>query len=401
MDAPPIVIDVWDKNLNHRGVAGAPLSLTATKRANAASDCAFTLPTFVRHPVSGVMVPHPRIADLMTPGARCVVTYQPDDATEPFRLISGRVRNRAGEGPKGQATRTFTIVDDWNILHTTLGFIDPTLAADDVNQTANGAYKISGPAETVALDVIKKNYHDRLGRTITIPATVGRGGSVDLQFRMDYLADKLFPAVSDAGVIIDIGQVGAQLQVDVRQPSTFPYPLTEGSGVIVGGSFSDDDVTATRVIIGVGGSSDDIPARLFRQFTNTAAEAQIGEPLEVYVDGGSIALSDDITAQTTQMSTDAFSDNAAKVSLDITLVERGGFRYGRTFREGDIVPVQLNDSPIFTDSVREVEIVWQAGGGDGGLKVTPHVGDWQEDSDSVLINEVQRMGKALRSLQRR
>jgi hypothetical protein len=403
---PPIQIDLWDKNLSWVGPLGIPLSVSATKRRNAAGDCTFTIPALVQHPITGEQVPHPRLDALLTKGCRAVVTYRYADDATPFRLISGRIRSRKGEGATGQATRTFEVIDDWNILHSTLAFINPSLAAENINQSANSAYKISGPAETVALDVIRRNYNQHApiyaGRTLVVPTSKGRGGNVSLQFRMDYLADVLFPAVDNAGIIIDIGQVGDRIEVEVREPDRYPITLTEGSGVVVGGTFADEDVTATRVIVGVGGGSDDIPARLFRQFVNTAAEAEIGEPLEVYVDGSSIALNDDITAQSKQMSDDAFAENAAKINLDLTLIEAGSFRYGLAFREGDIASVQLNNAPqTFTDYVRDVQIDWQPGDGDGGLKVTPHLGNWQDDADSVLINEVLQMGKAIRSLQRR
>jgi hypothetical protein len=403
---PPIQIELWDKNLNRLGWLGTPLSVTATKRRNAAGDCEFTIPAMVEHPRTGEIVPHPRLADLMTKGCRAVVTYRYADDAEPFRLISGRIRKRSGEGPVGQATRTFEVIDDWNILHSTLGFINPSLAAENVNQSTNSAYKVSGAAETVALDVIRRNYNQHspvfAGRTLTVPTSQGRGAQISLQFRMDYLADVLFPAVDNAGIIIEIGQVDNRIELQVREPARYPITLTEGSGVVVGGTFSDDDVTATRVIVGVGGGSEDIPARLYRQFVNTAAEAEIGEPLEVYVDGSSIALNDDITAQSKQMSDDAFAENAAKVNLDLTLIEAGSFRYGLAFREGDIASVQLNNAPqTFTDYVRDVQIEWRPGADDGGLKVTPHLGNWQDDPDSVLINEVLQMGKAIRSLQRR
>jgi hypothetical protein len=404
--APPIQIELWDKHLSYVGPLGAPQTLSVTKRRNAAGDCTFTIPALVEHPRTHLLVPHPRLDALMTKGCRAVVTYRYADDAEPFRLISGRIRNRGGEGTVGQATRTFEVIDDWNILHSTLGFINPALHAENVNQSANGAYKISGPAETVALDVIRRNYNQHqpvfAGRTLTVPTSQGRGTDVDLQFRMDYLADLLFPAIDNANVIVDIGQVDDHLEVSVREPNTYPFPLTEGSGVVVGGTFSDEDVTATRVIVGVGGGSEDIPARLYRQFVNTAAEAEIGEPLEVYVDGSSVALNEDITAQSKQMADDAFADNAAKVNLDLSLVERGSFRYGLAFREGDNATVQLNNTPQpFTDYVRDVQIDWKPGSGDGGLKVTPHLGNWQDDPDSVLINEVLQMGKAIRSLQRR
>lgn len=382
----PILIELWDKTYNRLGPIGAPLQVSATKRRNAASDCTFT-----------VKADHARIADLMTSGTRAVVTYQPD-GIDPIRLVSGRLQTKAGENPSAQATRTFTVRDDWTILQTTTGW--PTPGSPIGSQDSILRYSKSGPAETVVLDLLQKNYVTRLGQPLVLPTTAGRGTSISIHARMDYLADLLFPAVDNAGIIVDIGQTGAQRQVDISTPETYPFTLTEGSGVVVNGSFSMDEITATRVIVGVGSvdDGDGQTARIFRQFINTAAETALGEPLEMYVDGTSIALTDDVTAEAQKLADDALGDNGAKVNLDISLIESGHFRYGKAFQVGDIVSVQLTNSPVFTDYVREVQIDWTP---DAGLIVTPKVGNWEESSESKLINEVAQMGKALRSLQRR
>lgn len=383
----PIKIDLWDKSYGWLGPLGVPISVSATKRRNAASDCTFT-----------VKATHPRIGDLMTKGTRAVVTYQPD-GIEPFRLVSGRVQNRSGENPAQQATRTFAVRDDWMIFNTTTGW--PTPAAAITAQDSVLRYTKSGPAETVLLDLLQKNYVTRLGQPLVLPADQGRGSNISIAARMDYLADLLFPAVDNAGIIAEIGQNGDHRELTIREPETYPFTLTEGSGVVVNGSFSMDDATATRVIVGVApvtGTDGNQTARIFRQFINAAAEADLGEPLEMYVDGTDIALTDDVTAEAQKKADDAFTDNAEKVSLDITLIEKGAFRYGKAFQVGDIISVQLTNSPVFTDYVREVGIQWDA---QNGLVVTPTVGNWDDSSDSTLFNEVALMGKALRQLQRR
>lgn len=382
--AVPIQIEVWTKNYVRTGFVGTPLSVSVTKRRNAAGDCTFT-----------VKADHPRVADLETSGTRVVVSYRYADDAPWMRMISGRVQTRAGEGHTGTATRTFTVRDDWTILNTTTAWPNPTSTID--NQSAQAYYKITGPAETVALDVIRKNYVTRLGQPLTVPTTAGRGSSITCQFRMDYLADKLFPAVDQAGIIVEIGQNGSHREVTIRQPATYPHPLTEGSGIVVNGTFSQDEITATRVIVGVGGTDT---ARIFRQFTNTAAETAVGEPLEAFVDASDVALTDDITAESQKRADQAFIDNGLKVDLDLELIETGVFRFGKTFQVGDIVTAVLAGGATFTDYVRDVQIDWTTGDG-AGLKVVPHVGDWQQSADAQLFDEVARLGKALRRLQRR
>lgn len=379
-------IELWDKGFHRLGWIGTPLQASFTPRVNAVGDGSFT-----------VLADHPRIADLMTPGCRALATYRPGTGS-PFRLLSGRVKTRAGD-IGGQPTRTCTVVDDWNLLHTTLGWPDPTLPVDQ--QSAVAADKLSGPAETVALDLIRRNLVQRLGRPVVIPDSQGRGAQISVQTRMEYLADVLFPAVDEAGIILDIGQVGDHLEVTVREPGTWPFPLTEQSGPITGGNFADSDPEATRVIVGAGSgagtdSETGATARIFREFVDADAEASIGEPLEVYLDG-SVDLTGDVTARTTQLAADAFAENAAKVSLDLELVEAGGLRYG-AYREGDVMTVSLAGAPLYADRISEVRVDLQPG---TGLTATPKIGARAEDADSVLIGNVRHLGRALRSLQRR
>ena len=388
-----IQIEVWNKSYVRRGYINSQavtlpdsqvgfISLHATVRVGAASDCDFT-----------IAADHPLVEDLMTAGARCVVTYRYEDGATPIRLISGRVQTPSGANPSKQSTRTFAIRDDWSILNSTTGWPSPDAAIG--SQASVGYYTKSGPAETVALDLIKQNYVDspRLNQPLVLPTSLGRGSNISVQFRMDYLADKLYPAVINAGVIVEIGQVGDHREVTIREPATYGPKLTEGSGVVVNGSFSMDAPTATRVIVGIAGT--DTTPRIFRQFINTAAEAEIGEPLEVFVDASDIALTDDVTAEAQKRADEAFADNAAKVSLDITLIEQGAFMYGKAFREGDNVKIQLYGTPVFTDYVREVEVNADA---DGGIAVSPHVGDWQDDPDSKLFAQVDSMDMMIRSV---
>jgi hypothetical protein len=69
--APPIQIELWDKNMGWVGPLGTPLSVSATKRRNAPGDCTFTIPALVEHPRTHLLVPHPRLDALHTARPRC------------------------------------------------------------------------------------------------------------------------------------------------------------------------------------------------------------------------------------------------------------------------------------------------------------------------------------------
>jgi hypothetical protein len=349
-------------------------------------DCDFT-----------VRATNGRVADLSANGARVTVDYYLDDTDPtiaPIRCYSGEITNVHGEGRAEQAIRTFTVTDDWNVLNTTLGWANPTGA--DTNQGTAAYYTRTGPAEDVALDVIGANA-TRLGLNLSVPASAGRGSTITAKFRMHPLADRLWPAVDQAGIGIRVVQQNAQRAVQVYQPVTYPRILTETSGIVQGNSWDVTRALVTRTMVGAGGQD---VARVFRHFVNTALETSLGTALEVFVDARDVdQAAPDLVAQLQARSDQALAQFAATASLNLTLVERGSFRYGKTFNLGDRISMQTLNGPVITDLVRAVDINMDQ---DAGLTVTPIVGNWSDSStDSGLAKIVAQLAKSLRDQGRR
>jgi hypothetical protein len=371
----------WTKSYVRKGDIGARLGANLTLAHNTLGSCDFT-----------ISAKNPRVADLTASGARVTVDYFPDDGITPIRY-SGEVTNIHGEGRAEQATRTFTVGDDWNVLNTTVGYPNPT--GTDSQQGASGAYYVStGPAETVALNVISVN-STRAGLGLTVPSSSGRGSTITVQLRMHPLADRLFPAVDQAGVGVRVVQqdTGGRA-VQVYAPTTYARILTEASGIVQNVSFDLARETVTRVIVGVSGQGT---ARTFRTIIGTAAETAIGAKLEAFVDARDIdAAATDLTAQVAARAQEALTEGAAKASLGLTLVERGAFRFGTTFHLGDRVTMQTLNGPQITDLIRSVQITEDS----NGIRVTPTVGERSDVSDFSLERIVAKLAKSLRDLKR-
>lgn len=385
------VFTCWDKNFTRKGQIGKLISFDVLIAHNAPGSCTFTIDANNR-----------RVPDLVADGARVTVDYYPGSTYQPIRY-SGPVFNTHGEGQGEQATRTFTIVDDWSaVMNGILGYPSPD--ADDDHQlgTGNsGYYRSTGPAETVVADIVGKNA-TRTGSSLVVPASQGRGDTVTVQIRFHPLADRLFPVVDQAGIGVRVVQVGDHLELQMYEPTTYPRVLTEQSRVIQGNSFDLTAPTVTRPVVAGGGESIQ---RKIISYPNAALESELGRVLETFIDARDVSLYEDdgttpnpnLAADMQARADEAFTDGARKESMDLTLVERGAFRFLIAFRLGDRVSAQMNQSPVITDIVRSVQISQQIG---KAITVTPKVGDWTDNSTMRLYRMIQQWAKSVRDMKR-
>lgn len=264
----PITIEVWDAAYNRKGVVGAPSSVTGSIQWNGPGSFEFT-----------VDADHPRVADLTDEGARVVIRYRYAPWTAPMTLISGTVAELTGAGSFRDATRTFTVRDDWAVLNEIVGFPNPTGTLDQ--QGDDSAYFTrSGAAETVLKQIVEPNAA-RQGVALVVPSTLGRGSSCEVSVRMHPLSDRLFPTVDQAGIGVRIVQDGPTRYLIVRTPRTIDRVLTEESGAVLAGDFSISQPTVTRIVVASGGEGT---GRFFREYVDDELEASYGLSRASFVD---------------------------------------------------------------------------------------------------------------------
>jgi hypothetical protein len=349
----PFRISVYDKDYDPQDWVGAPLELHATLRDDEPSILALVLDD-----------DDEQVVPLTTTGARLVVEYQadPTDPDEWVHVISGLVSERTGQtGIAG--TRTFEVWDDRDYVLSIKGWPNP--AGTIAEQGDEAAYDTrTGPAETVVKGFVTANA-TRLGLPITCATDLARGDDVEIAMRNHPLKDRLFPAVTQAGVLVTARQSGAGIVVDCFEPPTYPATLTEASGVVQSGSFSVAAPTVTRVVVGGAGEGT---ARMFVERINAALESEWGVIVEGFVD----ARNSTTEAGLNKHGDRALAEGGAKAGVSAVLSETEDFRYGVAFNLGDIVSVQLDGAPVISDRVREVQIDWTAS---GGLLIEPRVGE--------------------------
>lgn len=343
-----------------KGWVGRPIELKPTIRHNMMSTATFTIDST-----------HLRAADLMAPGAR-VMIYRHGE----FQM-SGPVRVVGGDFNVASLL-TFTVEDDFRILHNWLAWPKPTAPLTGQNVEYRS---ITGPAETVVKTVMAEAA-TRLSFPLTIAPDQGRGASGTYTFRFHPAYDRLFPAVDQAGIGVTVRQEGAGLLLDCYTPRTYPHTLSPESGTVVGGTYTLAAPTATRVV--VGGQGEGV-ARTFKGFTEPARETEWTDIIEVFQDARDSSVGDVYA----ERATETLAEGAPLSGLSLELSETPHFRYGGDgLRIGDRVPASINGQ-LFTDTLREVQLSWAK---DGDL-ATPIIGERTDDPDVKLA-------KRLRDLKR-
>jgi len=383
MSGLPFDVTVFDKAYTRKGPLGAPLSLSGEVVANAAGSLEFTVPA-----------DHPRVPDLTASGARVLVNYRPTDDSSMF-LISGRVYEVAGGGPRHAPWRRFGVVDDFTALTDEVECW-PNPTGTITQQGDEDAYFTrTGPAETVLKQILAPNV-TRDGHVLTIPATAGLGSTITASVRFHTPFERLWPAVAQAGLLVRVRQSGAGRVLDVTVPTTYARVLTQESGVVVSGEYSVKAPTVTRVTILAGGEGT---ARVVRRKIDTAREAAHGVRLSARRDARDVESTDpNLETVLTARMDEALAEGAAKASLKCELVETDSFKFGVTFGLGDRLPIRLADGPVVTDAVSSVPFDWTPG---DGVRVTPRVGDWADSSDAPLVKQVTALTRAVSNIEKR
>lgn len=378
MAALPFRIEVYDKNFAMRGLVGNPIFATV-------------IPKWMSPGMATIAIPatHPRIADLLQPGAR--MWFKTGDTRE--HLLSGWVARYRVSGPERQAVFEFDVVDDFIITQRVLGWVVPS--APITGQGSAGTnWELTGPAETVFLNALKVNAVDRLGLPIQIPTTAGRGLATKARLRFQTLYDRLIPVEDGAGIINSGIGIGIRqrddapgLTVDIWEPRTIAQPINERSGVVQSWSVSQEGPTATR---GVAGGQGEGQLRLFRERVDSALEAAFGWKMEVFRDARD--TNDPTTMYARLDETLAEASGTSGMSVEFSQTDNFVVRPGKIW-VGDQVTMSVAGVTV-TERLQEATLSSTAS---EGFVTRPRIGDKSDDPDRKLGTLVNRIARSIRS----
>ncbi len=373
MDIPRII--VLDKNFTPLGEIGAPTSLTATPRHMLASTAEISLPA--SHRLAAKLVD----AD-NTIGPRILIQHRGQE------LVSGWVGDVRGFGPAHSAQLTVNVDGYFNLLHDILAWPNPRGGIGSQGGDG-GFYKATGPAETVAKNLIEANVA-RLGLPVEVEPSAGRGAKISIEARFTTLADALLEKVEAAGIGLRVVQNPAGYRVEAYAPTVWGRTLTEASGSVLSWAWAKHPAKATRVVVGGSGAREQ---RVFRNVANTTLEAGVGRIREHFTDG----LETTDNTELDKAGQEYLTTNGPALGLSVELQESKHLTYGgaKGLRVGDKVSLEVGPGLTIEDVLREAPLTWTK---EQGVSISQQVGDENPDPQITMIQRIASLGKQMRLL---
>jgi len=376
VSGPVFRISVYDKNRQFKCQIGNPAELTVTVRHNLVSTLKMTVP-----------LGHDRQAELMADGARLRVLYRGE------HLISGPITAEELVTGGKSGTYTVTVEDDFRILREVLGWPVPGSAISSQGAAEYRTY--TGNAETIVKTAVAENAVTRLGLPgLTVATNLNRGATVPggVPFRFHPLADKLFPAVEDAGIGVSVKQVGSGLVLDVYEPATYPRSLSVNGRTLKEVAMTRSRPRASRAVIGGQGEGT---ARTFRLLTDPIRETKYGMRAETFQD----ARDDNTATVMDDRGQEALNENGPKNGISLTLAGTGIFQYGPGgFHVGDRVPVKIADGITVTEVIRECTLKWVS---PTYASVEPAAGELINKPERVTAQRIAALARGQRNQEKR
>lgn len=340
----------------------------------------------------------PRIPQAMDQGAMVVADMAlPGGLTR--RLFSGRMVEAKGKGPSISGQAQLTFVEDKDIVNRLLLWPNPDKA---ITAQTSQQRTITGPAETVVKTLIRENLVHFLAGSperVVVAPDRGRGGTITVQARMQYLADVALPKLTAAGIGLSVLQDDAgQLVVDVYESGTFPHEISELGGSLSAWEYTVTAPQASAVVIPNAPADPSTPPTSFYAPTPGSLvddqESAWGARWEKYVESPGMDIPLSAVAITTLM------EGASRWGVSVEVSEGQTFRFGDNVWLGDLVEVELAGRGVMSQPLLEVKLAASNGIGRTGLpewSTTPVVGEMTTGSRRVY----QLMASILRQLNRR
>ena len=283
----------------------------------------------------------------------------------------------------GASTYTLTGVSDLQHVQDRLLFGDPSKVW--TQQTAEGKYARSGPAETVIRDIVHTNVGTgaiaaRRQDGFTATSSQGRGKNVKINDRDKKLLDVLRPLARSGGVTFD-----AMQEDDGRIVFRFRMPVdrsryvrfTERNGGLEEGSTSRVSPTLNYSMAAGKGTGTYLNRREYQRASSW------GRHIEEFLD----QTSTDDDPEIKQAADEALDEGREGATASIKAKEVPGHRFGVDFWLGDTVTVEIGAATV-SEPVRQVELAWDGHDRTAYLALGDH-----ESADERTPKELQRIKK--------
>lgn len=308
-------------------------------------------------------------------------------------VASGFIRGFGGNTTL--QTRTITGVDDLFILQARALDADPSKPF--TGQTAEGKYKVSGPAETVIRDIVNTQIGPgavtaRRHPGFVVPASQGRGATVKVNDADKPILDILRPLARTGGITFS----AVQEETDNRIMLRFYVPVdrsrsvrfTEQNGGLGEGTW-EFLAPEVNVMKAAGqGAGTYLNRREYVRSTDW------GIRVEEFMD----QTSTDDDAEIKQAADEALDEGRESATATFAAHEVPGLRFGTDYFMGDTVSVEFGPETV-SEPVRMVELTWDGFGRTASLTLGDH--DSADDKTPKWVKKIKKLDARVRGLETR
>lgn len=248
-------------------------------------------------------------------------------------------------------------------------------------------------AETILRDLVNLNAGPgalaaRRVPKLALGAAAGVGTATNVTTRFEPLADVL-RTVAQMG-----GGLGWRVREDAGQLLFEVYAPTTRSSARIGRSRGNlreikSDPQAPTATVAIAGGTGSGAGRLVVE----RASASDYRRIEHFVNQNGVST----TLGLEQYADEALAEASEKAGLAVQTIDPRGGGYGRLYRPGDRIPVELANGGTHVDVVTAVQIRAEAG---APAKFTPTVGDGQATTTSALVRAVRDLNRRLGRVER-
>lgn len=260
-------------------------------------------------------------------------------------------------------------VEDTAILGFRLVFPTPSQPAN--LQTATATYNASGPAETVAKNIVRSNLGSsaiaaRKDSKVTVALDAARGGTVNVSARFDNMLDQVQRILTPKGLGFSLRWDDTKYLFDVYETRdlTGSVKFSENLGNLEGWEYSLAAPQLTQALVAGQGEGTARNIRIYDDPINNPAIW--GWLIEQFID----RRDTNATLDLDQAAVEAFeAGGGEQFSLVISPTDSVDVRFGRDYYLGDQISVKIDGSE-YNDTVTSAAYEIRA----GSIRIKPTIG---------------------------
>lgn len=290
--------------------------------------------------------------------------------------------------------RTLNGVSDLQHLADRRIYADP--AKTWAQQTAEGTFKMSGPAAKVIDFLVHKNVGSgaltaRQVDGFTLPVANGGnlGSVVTINDRGKPLLEECRKLARLGGVTFDAAQetnnlIAFRFRVPTDRSRQVRFSMQNGG--LVDGTYSLVPPTVTAVLAAGKGTGTYLNMR------EHSRASSWGRRVEEFLDQAST----DDDAEIKQAADEMLDDGRGGASATFKAQEIPGLRFGTDYLLGDIVTVEFGGATV-SEPVRSVELTWDGHGRTASLTLGDH--DQADDNTPAWVNKIKKLDARVRGME--